>query len=250
MAFTWNAWSRVNLGIDLFFLATAAFVAWRTLSTLPENSRPGSGPTAKALARAAGLALLPWCAGSILLGGILGLSLLARTLWTFATVALPAVAALLAWRRRRLWLLALGVGLLSLKFYGEVWEPGALEVERVRVPLAGLKAPVRLVHLSDLQTDGIGPMQLAAREAANAFDPDVVAFTGDVANYQSLIPAISEYLRGFRHRRSAPFRHRERGWDPAASRLLRAERLRLPRRGRALSRRRRLQGGLPGPGPG
>ncbi|OGR59641.1 MAG: hypothetical protein A2X36_05505 [Elusimicrobia bacterium GWA2_69_24] len=207
MSFGWNAWSPVNLGIDLAVLVFSAIVQWRTVAA----RHPGGFPPAPSwgavatLSRVAILALAPWVLGAVFLGGILGLCLLSRVMWITATVGVPLAGLYLMAKWRKPWLSALLILPLGLKYYGEVWEPNNLEIERVRIALPRLRDPVRLVHLSDLQTDDIRPMHLAVRAAANEFDPDFIAFTGDVLNHRSLIPEVAEYLRGFRHRRGAFF---------------------------------------------
>lgn len=186
MSLIWNAWSPVNLVIDLAFLATTAGFCRRA-----------------GLRRGTLYSLFAWTLLTAVFGRWVLFFLMARLAWTFVTVGAPLAAAWLAWRERRPWLWALAAAALALKFYGEVWEPARLEVTRLRVSVDGLKAPVRLVHLSDLQTDGIGPMQLEARAAADAFDPDLVVFTGDVLNHPSLVGEVQDYLRGFKRRSGA-----------------------------------------------
>lgn len=203
MSFSWNAWSPVNLGIDVLFLAAAALVTWRLCwRALPPEPSWAAVPVGL---KAAALALAPWAVGCVLVRGGFGFFLLARVLWTAATVGLPLAALALCARWRAPRLLVLAVLPLMLKFYGEVWEPNDLEVQTVRIAVPGLKGPLRLVHLSDLQTDNIRPMHLAARQAANGFAPDFLVFTGDVLNHESLIPEVADYLRGFSHRQSAFF---------------------------------------------
>lgn len=203
MSLSWNAWSPVNWAIDLLFLAFAARVAWsvvwRTLRDAP------SWAAARPMAKAAAMVLTPWAIPCVIGGGGLAFFLLARVLWTAATVGIPLAAAALFARWRAPWLAAFIVLPLGLKYYGERLHPDDLEVQHVRIELPGLKGPVRLVHLSDLQTDDIRPMHLAARKAANDFAPDFVVFTGDVINHESLISEAADYLGGFQHRQSAFF---------------------------------------------
>lgn len=200
MSFLWNAWSPINLGIDVILLAATALVTWRMCWR--EVPAEPSWVALRIALKAVSLSLAPWVFGCVLSGNIF---LLAHVLWTAGTVGLPLAALALFARWRSRWLLALAVLPLALKYYGEVWEPNDLEVQTVRIEVPGLKAPLRLVHLSDLQTDDIRPMHLAVQRAANGFAPDFVVFTGDVLNHESLIPEAAEYLRGFRHAQSAFF---------------------------------------------
>lgn len=195
MSFLWNAWSPVNLALDALVLAASAALAWVSL-------RRGDRTNARVLA-AAFWATAPWCALAAFPGGLPGLFLTARALWTLATVGLPLAAVGLAWARRDARWLLVAAAALTLKAEGEVWEPDRLEVQRVSVPVAGLKAAVRVVHLSDLQTDDVRRMHRRAQEASDAFDPDLIVFTGDVLNHPSLVPEVTAYLRPFRRRHGA-----------------------------------------------
>jgi hypothetical protein len=197
VSFTWGPFGPLNLAIDLAVLAVgAAAVAW-LVGRRPR--RPLAQETALC-ALAAAAAGLAWIAPVAAVGGIVGLSLGARVAWTTATVTAPLCALWAARRHGALWPAALAAALLGAKLYGEVLEPGDLDVERLRIEVAGLRSPVRLVHLSDLQTDGFGALQARVREEANAFAPDVVLFTGDLINHPSLAGAAGEYLAGFTHR--------------------------------------------------
>lgn len=200
MNFFWNAWSPINLGIDFVLLAATALITWRMCWR--EVPAEPSWAALRVAVKAASLSLAPFVIGCLLTGNIF---LLAHVLWTSATVGIPLAAIALFARWRARWLLALAALPLAFKFYGEVWEPNDLEIETVTIEVPGLKAPLRLVHLSDLQTDELRPMHLAVQKAANDFGADFIVFTGDVLNHESLIPAAAEYLRGFRHRQSAFF---------------------------------------------
>jgi uncharacterized protein len=132
-----------------------------------------------------------------------GMFFAARALWTIASVALPT-GMILLWlqRRRAFW----GVGallLLSLKLYGEVIEPRRLEVTRITFQSAKVHRPLRITHISDIQTDGLNGMYWRARDASNAFDPHLVLFTGDLVNRSNLLPEVERYLKSFKHREGA-----------------------------------------------
>ncbi|MFA6091582.1 MAG: metallophosphoesterase [Elusimicrobiota bacterium] len=207
MSFSWNAFSPILISIDivaLFFAGGCLVWRFKRVGGLPAQP---VWVTLKTFREAFLLSVIPWMMGVLILSkhGILGLALLSRVLWTLATVGVPltALALLFRWRKSWLWLLVLVP--LAFKYYGEVWEPGNLEVERMRIQCEGLRNPVRIVHLSDLQTDGIGKMQLAARDAANDFDPHLVFFTGDVLNHPTLTDSVEAYLNGFRSKAGAFF---------------------------------------------
>jgi uncharacterized protein len=93
--------------------------------------------------------------------------------WSHSRSALRARAALLG-------LVTLGL----LAVYAEAYhrEPTDLQVRRhpAVLPSAGLHArPLRIVHLSDLQTHEIGPYQERALREALRQSPDLIVFTGD-----------------------------------------------------------------------
>jgi len=198
MAFSWNAFSPILLASDSLLLAACAFCIWRRLQAQGGLPSEPSWTVFAPVRLGALLGILPWVIGGGLLGGILGLAIISRSVWALVTVGLPILAVVLWCRWRRAWLWVFFLLPLALKVYGEVIEPGWLEVETVRVPVEGLRSPVKIVHLSDLQTDGIGRMHLRARVAANDFSPDFVVFTGDILNHPSLAPEVLNYLQGFR----------------------------------------------------
>ncbi|MBI3565475.1 MAG: metallophosphoesterase [Elusimicrobia bacterium] len=194
MTFVPTPWRWVHLALDLGIVVTCLFMVRAAFG------RFGSKPKAVVLALGGAAGLLPWCALGLAWGGILGLSLVARALWTGATVAAPIATGFIAYRERRAaWALP-AVLLLALKLAGEVWEPSRLEVLRTVVPVAGLRSPVRIAHFADLQTDGLRRMEFDARDAANAFHPDLVTFSGDVLNHPALTADVFDYLRGYQAR--------------------------------------------------
>jgi uncharacterized protein len=100
------------------------------------------------------------------------------------------LAAVLAWSHSRSALraraAALGVATLGLlAVYAEAYhrEPNDLKVRRhpAVLPSAGPQQsrPLRIVHLTDIQTDAIGPFQERALRAALEQSPDLIVFTGD-----------------------------------------------------------------------
>lgn len=193
MSFTWNAFGWLNLGIDAAVVAVGCLFAWRAWPHLkPTPLRP-------VLAGALGLlaALIAFAPLVPIIGGILGFSLGARVAWTTCTVTAPVLALSWGLRQRRAWPVLAALSLVLFKYHGEVREPNTLDVQRASIPIKGLKAPVRLVHLSDLQTDQIGPLQARVQRAANDFEPDLVVFTGDVVNHASLAAPAAAYLKGF-----------------------------------------------------
>lgn len=200
MTFVPTPWRTLHLALDLaIVLLQVLAIAW-ALRRRPRTAARTLRAELPVVVLAAAAAAAAWLPCVLLLGGILGFSLLARVAWTTCTVSVPLVALWAAGRHRAVWPAALAALLIGAKYYGEVWEPGRLEVERLEVPVAGLSAPVKMVHLSDLQTDSFGPLQESVRAQANAFDPDLVVFTGDVINHPSLAGPCADYLAGFKAR--------------------------------------------------
>jgi predicted MPP superfamily phosphohydrolase len=197
MTFVSSPFFLQHLFFDVAITATALFFSWRLQSLVGARGERRAWALAAAAVAGGACGLAPW----LILGGfdgtIWGFSLAARAVWTGATVAAPAAAAVASFRSRRaLWLLPT-VLLVGLKWWGEVGEPANLEIERATIVIPGLKGPVRIAHISDLQTDGIRPMELRARAAANDFGADVVVFTGDVMNHPAVKAAAYGYLAGF-----------------------------------------------------
>jgi predicted MPP superfamily phosphohydrolase len=63
------------------------------------------------------------------------------------------------------------------------------------------ETPLRVAHLTDQHVGAVTPMraQLAAVEAANAMQPDIVCLTGDfVCHSQAYLADLAEVVRGFR----------------------------------------------------
>lgn len=187
MDFTGSPFRGLLFVIDSLVVASAFFGAW-FIGRRGGKWRALSGSV---------LALCGWFVPALLMPDIRGFSLLARVCWVSFTVSLPLFFLIhAASRRRAVWAVP-AVLLVAFKFYGEVWEQHRLDVTFADIPVAGLKAPVKVAHLSDLQTDGIRAVELRAREEANAFGPDLVLFTGDVLNHPSLAPSVFAYLDGW-----------------------------------------------------
>lgn len=197
MNFYWNAFGPANLGLDLaitFTFYALSFIhrrRWPELSLVTACRRGLLG------------ALLLWVLAGVFVGGIVGFSLIVRAFWTLFTAAVPLLLVFFAFRNKKAVLLVPALLLAVFKFYGEVYEPNHLEIQRASIAVKGLKKPVKVAHLSDLQTDGLRAMHMEAQRAVNGFAPDFVFFTGDLINHPSLEPEIQAYLRGFKSRHGA-----------------------------------------------
>lgn len=195
MDFTGSPFRVLLFVVDTLVVSTAFFGAWL--------AGRKAGPFRALLG--AVLALFVWFVPAVLMPDIRGFALLARVCWVTLTVSLPLFFVIHAASRRRALWLAPAALLVAFKFYGEVWEQHRLDITTADIPVAGLKAPVKVAHLTDLQTDGIRAVELRAREASNAFGPDLVLFTGDVLNHPSLEASVFDYLGGWQARQAKLF---------------------------------------------
>lgn len=199
MNFYWNAFGPINLGLDLAIAFTFYMLVFM-------NRRLQPAKTWFTVGRQAALgATALWVLAGVFIGGIVGFSLIARAFWTLATAALPLMLFFFAARTRKTSLLIPALALLAFKYYGEVYEPSNLEVERVSIGVKGLKGTVKVAHISDLQTDGLREMHYEAQRAVNGFEPDLILFTGDILNHPSLEPSIHAYMGGFKSARGSFF---------------------------------------------
>lgn len=192
MNFYWNHFSPINLVLDLIIAITLPlFVYWlvrRKKQTMLD--RP-------ALLFLILKGIIFYFLLIVVISAVPGLStfLRAHFLWTVGSVVLPITIVVVALRVKRYSLMLLAVPLLGIKYYAEVYEPRNLEVSHFTANHAAIQNPVRIAHLSDLQTDGIGSMHLEVRRALLDFKPDMVVFTGDVLNHPDLIPEVYAWLK-------------------------------------------------------
>jgi predicted MPP superfamily phosphohydrolase len=121
---------------------------------------------------------------------------------------LPCAALFAAELRRRrggerdLPLAAACLGLVALGFHAAFVEPNRLQVERQRLALPDWPSdapPLRVVHVSDLQTVGPCARNDRAAEAIDALEPDLIVVTGDYAagpfGGEEPEPAVAEARR-------------------------------------------------------
>lgn len=115
---------------------------------------------------------------------------------------LPSIWLLESLRReRRDWLISVAsVSLILLGLYGLLIEPNRLTVRKESLtfeqwPASG--APVRLVHISDLQSVGFCEREAEAARMINDLDPDVIVFTGDyiAGPFNDVGPAVEAARR-------------------------------------------------------
>lgn len=115
----------------------------------------------------------------------------ALTIWLPALLAFVALV-LLARRRRgpAVALLIVAAVLGGLRLWATHIEPYQLRVVRVTIPSARVDRPIRILHISDIQSPAIGRYEEKAFAMMRELKPDLVLNTGD--NLQPLPPATRE----------------------------------------------------------
>ena len=101
-------------------------------------------------------------------------------------LAALCLALAVTWTRSRRSLLWLGVfyaflavDLLLLRYYVTHVEPERLVIRQLRLETPKLAAPVRLLHIADIQAGSIGAYEASIFEAIATLQPDLIINTGD-----------------------------------------------------------------------
>jgi len=128
-------------------------------------------------------------------------------------LTLFAVAAVFAglaatWRGRRkglVWIALLyvfvAVDLLGLRYYVTSVEPQRLVVHHVRLETPKLTKPVRLLHISDIQSGGITDYEVEVFTTIKELQPDMILNTGDFlqvvppATFESEFPKLLDLIK-------------------------------------------------------
>ncbi|MEN6625743.1 MAG: metallophosphoesterase [Candidatus Sumerlaeia bacterium] len=142
-----------------------------------------------------------------------------RINYGFNTLAMPsylAVCCLIgyysAWRaphraharrlkRLSLWALIAAAALGGARLWATGIEPSLFQVRHEPLGTGKLSNPVRILHITDIQSDFVGRREERAFEMMRALNPDLVIFTGDLlqplppATFQSELPKIDRLLR-------------------------------------------------------
>ncbi len=118
-----------------------------------------------------------------------------RRIYDFNTICLPAlllIAAGVRLRQRRAGspgsaglrlssaCIAAAVLLVGLRVYATHVEPHRLKVRRVVVETEKISVPLRILHISDIQSARVGAYEEAAFAKMRELKPDLVLFTGDL----------------------------------------------------------------------
>lgn len=172
--------------VQLGYLAVAAVLVLATDRLARSRPRLEGSPRLRLLAIGAALAVLlvTWAAAVRVLDHShstyqfvsVALGFYAGFVW-MPLLALTAVAR----KPRDPWLAAAALALVAVGQYALWIEPRRLvtRTHEVRLPQWDAGEPLRVVHVSDLQTVGTRSRELAAADAINALDPDLIVITGD-----------------------------------------------------------------------
>lgn len=194
MNFYWNEFSIVNLGIDVALIVSLPiFLRWfLSKKDLPVFPKTFSMSYFIRLTLGGFL----YFTGIVLISATPAISTFLRIhfLWTFCTIIFPIFLFCASIRYKQYWILFALPLILGFKYYAEVYEPNDLEITRTQLISEKITYPLRIAHISDLQTDRVKGVHLSAAEAIRKFSPDFILFTGDVATHPIAIPEIETFL--------------------------------------------------------
>lgn len=100
--------------------------------------------------------------------------------------------------------LAVALSLGGLRVWASHVEPFRLQVRAERLESAKVSRPLRLVHLSDVQSGRVGEWERRVLDRVASLEPDLVLFTGDLlqpvppATLASELPKVAELLATLR----------------------------------------------------
>lgn len=97
----------------------------------------------------------------------------------------PLVLAALALHRRSALAAGGAAGLIAVAVDAFFVEPYSLQIRTETIAVAGLTTPVRVVVLSDIQTDAIGGFERRVAETASALSPSLIVLPGDFVQVQT-----------------------------------------------------------------
>lgn len=117
--------------------------------------------------------------------------------WMLCVIGGLFVGLAISWRGYRKWLSYFGVlyvflalDLFALRYYVTHIEPQRLVVHRVTIETPKLTAPIRLLHISDIQSGAISDYERRMFDKIASLKPDIIINTGDYL--QEVAPATFE----------------------------------------------------------
>lgn len=139
-----------------------------------------------------------------------------RTTYNFNTIVAPGMflaAALLGifvWRKRRsnlsllrtsITYFCIGIALICVRIYATHIEPYHLVLREVSFKSSEVTQPLRILHISDIQSDRVGRYEQETFRWMRDLHPDIIIHTGDLlqplppVSYESEWPKIMELFR-------------------------------------------------------
>jgi len=100
------------------------------------------------------------------------------------------------------WRFPLAFALIAIYIYATHIEPERLQVKEFTISSSKITAPITLVHISDVQSNGIGSYETEVFELIKTYRPDVVLHTGDLiqtysnSSYPEELDALAELFTG------------------------------------------------------
>lgn len=125
---------------------------------------------------------------------------LVRGLYDGTTLVMPIVfvgfAGFRVFRRRSIsGVLALAFLLFGIRVWATHIEPKMLKVREVTIVSDKISSPLRIAHISDIQSADVGDYEARALRTVKALAPDIVIHTGDILQTQDMDEVASELAK-------------------------------------------------------
>ncbi|MCI5058943.1 MAG: hypothetical protein MRY83_22710 [Flavobacteriales bacterium] len=89
--------------------------------------------------------------------------------------------------KRKWWLLIIAISLVGVALYAFLYEPYHIQITEYNIKSEKLNHDYRVVLMSDIQTDNVGPYETELIEKVQQLDPDFIIFTGDYAQCDNIV---------------------------------------------------------------
>lgn len=84
--------------------------------------------------------------------------------------------------------------LLALSYYSFLFEPNNLEVKELSIYSNKINSVIKIAHISDLHTQGLGSIEKKLINDLNKTKPDIIFITGDIATPKGTYQGYKEVL--------------------------------------------------------